>query len=73
MIPQDTTATAVDQQRLVRELYDTLAFVLPLAWAIAEDGGEPKWRRERAQQSIGKIDAAMVAADSLPNYQAQPP
>jgi len=53
-----------------RELYVALAFVRPLACAIAEDGDGPKWRRERAKEAIAKMDAAMVAADSLPNVES---
>ena len=49
---------------IIRSLCDALAFVRPLAMTISEDGGEPQWRRQRAQESIGKIDAALVAADA---------
>ena len=38
--------------------------VRPLVWVIAEDGGEPPWRRKKAQECIGMIDAAMIEFDA---------
>lgn len=69
---QTTDSQAVGCRAIVRELYEVLAYVRPLVWVIAEDGGEPPWRKAKAEKAIGKIDAAMIAADSLPNEKALP-
>jgi hypothetical protein len=43
-----------------QELYAALAYVRPLVWVIAQDGGEPPWRKKRAEEAIAKMDAAMI-------------
>lgn len=51
----------------VKPIRDALAYVRPLLFVISEDGGEPPWRRAKADRSIAKLDAAMIALDGLPN------
>ncbi len=51
----------------VKHIRDALAYVRPLLFVISEDSGEPPWRRAKADRSIAKLDAAMLAMDGLSN------
>lgn len=70
-IKKDQTP-AGSQQPLVRELYDVLTYIRPLAVAISMDGGEPPWRQAKAERAVAKIDAVLIAVDALPNAPREP-
>jgi len=65
--PPAPSAGSGPENPAVEHIRDALAYVRPLVFVISEDGGEPPWRRAKADRSIAKLDAAMLAMDGLSN------